>query len=157
MNLECGEKLTGKPCKGMKLVASTQYNKQELVREFFKLAEQPWRDDCSEWPSKEMVDLTWESIIGEVMELRIALQNKDIVEVADAFADIMYFLYGGALRFGFSLDPIFMEVHRSNMTKKWPEGTPREVSHNHKGKLLKPPSYSLPNLKPLLQKEGFNG
>ncbi len=138
-------------CKGNATVS-----KQEQVREFFKLAQQPWKEDCSEWPDQKSVDLSRESIIGEVFELCVALRSKDIVEVADALADIMYFLYGAALRFGIPLDEIWEEVHRSNMTKKWPEGTPRSVSHDSNGKLLKPPSYSHVDLKPILRKAGAN-
>lgn len=130
--------------------------KQEQVKDFFKLAQQPWREDCSSWPDEKSVELSRQSIIGEVLELCVAIKSRNIVEVADGLADIMYFLYGAALRFGIPLDEIWEEVHRSNMTKKWPTGTPREVSHDKNGKLLKPPVYSKPDLLPILRKAGAN-
>lgn len=54
------------------------------------------------------------------------------------------------MEWGIPLDDVFAEVHRSNMTKIWPDGT---VHKRGDGKILKPPTYSRPNLKPILEME----
>ena len=63
----------------------------------------------------------------------------DVIEAADALADLVYVIYGAALEWGIPLDAVFDEVHRSNMTKVWPDGT---VHYRDDGKVIKPPTYS---------------
>jgi len=53
----------------------------------------------------------------ELLELEDAVKNNDIVEVADALADILYVTYGAGHAFGMDLDKIFANVHQSNMSK----------------------------------------
>lgn len=58
----------------------------------------------------------------ELRELADAIAQRDLVEIADALADLLYFVYGTGVAYGLDLESIFAEVHRSNMTKERPEG-----------------------------------
>ena len=84
----------------------------------------------------------------ERQELTEALEAGDIVEVADALTDIAYLVYGTALEFGIDLDACFAEVHRSNMSKLGADGRP---IFRDDGKVLKGPTYSRPDLAPILK------
>lgn len=77
----------------------------------------------------------------EVEELREANLNRDIVEVADALADIIYVACGTALVYGIDLEAVFEEVHRSNMAKLGPDGQP---IYRGDGKVLKPEGWTPP-------------
>ena len=70
-------------------------------------------------PSKQRCELRVSLLQEELDELREAIENNDIVEVADALADLQYVLSGAILEFGLGnkFDKIFDEVHRSNMSK----------------------------------------
>ncbi|HEX6684228.1 MAG TPA: nucleoside triphosphate pyrophosphohydrolase family protein [Candidatus Limnocylindrales bacterium] len=83
----------------------------------------------------------------EVGELAEATDNRDIVEIADALADIVYLAYGAAVTYGIDLDAVFDEVHRSNMTKLGDDGKPllRED-----GKVIKPATFQPPDVKRVL-------
>lgn len=83
----------------------------------------------------------------ELKELRDAMNDKDIVEIADALTDILYVTYGAGHTYGIDLDACFAEVHRSNMTKLGPDGKP---IYREDGKILKGPNYSEPDLKKVL-------
>ena len=87
----------------------------------------------------------------EVKELREA---KNILDVADAVCDILYITYGTAHEYGIAdrLVMLFDEVHRSNMSKIGPDGTP---IFREDGKVLKPETYSEPKLRPILERD-FN-
>ena len=69
-----------------------------------------------------------------------------MVAMMDALCDLLYVTYGAASAAGIDLDPLFTEVHRSNMTKI---GGPKDEN----GKALKPPGYSPPNLKRLIDEQ----
>ena len=127
---------------------------QQQVREFFTLANQELKEDGAGWPSINQVEFVWNTLCEEMKELRIAMSNEDLVEVVDALCDLKYFIEGAALRFGVDLEPCFQEVHRSNMTKIWPPGSPREQMFNNYGKYMKPPGYSACKLKPILEAQG---
>jgi predicted HAD superfamily Cof-like phosphohydrolase len=86
-------------------------------------------------------------IAEELKELREALRDKDIVEVADALTDILYVTYGAGLAFGIDLDKCFAEVQRSNMTKLGEDGKP---IYREDGKIKKGPNYEDPDLKTIL-------
>lgn len=85
-------------------------------------------------------------------ELVPAMEAGNIVEIADALADILYVTYGAAVAFGIPIDECFAEVHRSNMSKAGPDGKPMR---REDGKILKGPNYFRPNLKAILQKHGL--
>lgn len=69
---------------------------------------------------------------------------KDKVQVADGIADLLYVVIGTAVACGIDIEPIFQEVHRSNMTK-FIDGTFRED-----GKYVKGPNHSKPNIADIL-------
>ena len=79
----------------------------------------------------------------EVDELKVAMENKDLLEVADALTDILYVTYGAGHAFGIDLDACFNEVQNSNMSKL---GDDRKPIYNEAGKVMKGPKYFKPNL-----------
>ena len=79
----------------------------------------------------------------ELTELTEAMNNKDLLEVADALTDILYVTYGAGHAFGINLDKCFDEVQNSNMSKLDKNGKP---IYNELGKVMKGPKYFKPNL-----------
>ena len=79
----------------------------------------------------------------ELDELIEAMNNKDLVEVADALTDILYVTYGAGHAFGINLDKCFDEVQNSNMSKLDENGKP---IYNENGKVMKGPNYFKPDL-----------
>jgi predicted HAD superfamily Cof-like phosphohydrolase len=78
----------------------------------------------AEFPENKIVQLRIDLIEEELNELKEAIKNKDIVEVADALTDILYVTYGAGHSFGVNLDQCFDEVQRSNMSKLGEDGKP---------------------------------
>ena len=70
-------------------------------------------------PSEKRMSLRVKLLKEELQELEDAIENKDLVEVADALCDIQYILSGTILEFGFGekFKELFDEVQRSNMSK----------------------------------------
>ena len=83
----------------------------------------------------------------ELEELTEAMNNKDLLEVADALTDILYVTYGAGHAFGIDLDQCFDEVQNSNMSKLDENGKP---IYNEAGKIMKGPKYFKPNLNKFL-------
>jgi len=79
----------------------------------------------------------------ELEELTEAMNNRDLLEVADALTDILYVTYGAGHAFGIDLDKCFEEVQNSNMSKLDENGKP---IYNDSGKVMKGPNYFKPNL-----------
>ena len=79
----------------------------------------------------------------ELEELIKAMNNKDLLEVADALTDILYVTYGAGHAFGIDLDKCFEEVQNSNMSKLDENGKP---IYNDSGKVMKGPNYFKPDL-----------
>jgi predicted HAD superfamily Cof-like phosphohydrolase len=71
----------------------------------------------------------------EFEEFQEAMQSKDLSAMAKELADLLYVVYGTAVSMGIDMEPVFKEVHRSNMSKVG--GYKRED-----GKWVKPPTYS---------------
>ena len=101
----------------------------------------------AEFPENKIVQLRIDLIEEELNELKEAIKNKDIVEVADALTDILYVTYGAGHSFGVNLDECFDEVQRSNMSKLGEDGKP---IYNENGKVMKGPNYFPPNLKKIV-------
>ncbi len=95
-------------------------------------------------PSEDITVRRVNLITEELLELRDAMKNGDIVEIADGIADLLYVVYGTAVECGLDMEPIFAEVHRSNMTKIGGH-------FNEYKKLVKPPTYDPPHLLPLIE------
>ena len=87
--------------------------------------------------------LRYDLIKEELEELKVAMENKDLLEVADALTDILYVTYGAGHAFGINLDKCFEEVQNSNMSKSGEDGKP---IYNDSGKVMKGPKYFKPNL-----------
>ena len=99
------------------------------------------------FPEDSIVQLRVDLIEEELNELKEAIKNNDIVEVADALTDILYVTYGAGHSFGVNLDKCFDEVQRSNMSKLGEDGNP---IYNDSGKVMKGPNYSAPDLKKII-------
>ena len=67
--------------------------------------------------SNKTNQLRYNLIKEELDELKKAMDNKDLLEVADALTDILYVTYGAGHAFGINLDKCFEEVQNSNMSK----------------------------------------
>ena len=82
----------------------------------------------------------------EVAELKVALEQGDMVEVLDALTDIQYVLDGAYLSFGLAhlKEPAFAEVQRSNLSKLGEDGKP--IRRESDGKVMKGPNYSAPDI-----------
>ena len=93
--------------------------------------------------SEKINSLRLSLIQEELDELNEAIQDKDIVEVADALTDILYVTYGAGHAFGIDLDQCFNEVQNSNMSKLGDDGKP---IYNEDGKVMKGPNYFKPDL-----------
>lgn len=102
------------------------------------------------WPSDEDVQLRRKLVEEELSELLTAFSEKDIVAVADALGDLLYVVLGAGVTFGLDMDPIVDEIHRSNMTKMWEDGT---VCKNEYGKVVKPPTYEPARLEEALERQ----
>ena len=79
----------------------------------------------------------------ELDELKEAMDNNDLLEVADALTDILYVTYGAGHAFGIDLDRCFDEVQNSNMSKLGENGEP---IYNESGKVMKGPNYFKPDI-----------
>ena len=93
--------------------------------------------------SDKINKLRLDLIKEELIELTEAMNNKDLLEVADALTDILYVTYGAGHAFGINLDKCFEEVQNSNMSKLDENGKP---IYNEKGKVMKGPNYFKPDL-----------
>ena len=85
----------------------------------------------------------------ELDELKEAMANNDLLEVADALTDLLYVTYGAGHAFGIDLDKCFNEVQNSNMSKLGEDGKP---IYNELGKVMKGPNYFKPDLSKFVNK-----
>ena len=93
--------------------------------------------------SEKINDLRYNLIKEELEELNQAMDDKNLLEVADALTDILYVTYGAGIAFGIDLDSCFDEVQNSNMSKLGKDGKP---IYNEAGKVMKGPNYFKPDL-----------
>ncbi|HEU4503222.1 MAG TPA: MazG nucleotide pyrophosphohydrolase domain-containing protein [Nitrospira sp.] len=98
-------------------------------------------------PIDERTRMLRERLIQEEFEeLKEAMGKEDLVAIAKELADLLYVVYGTAVSYGIDMEPVFREVHRSNMSKVG--GYKRED-----GKWVKPPTYSAAAIQPLLAEQ----
>lgn len=78
-----------------------------------------------------------------------AVQNNDLVEIADALGDMMYILCGTIIEHGLQdkIEAVFDEIQRSNMSKLGEDGQP---IYREDGKVMKGPNYFKPDFSKLL-------
>ena len=117
------------------------------VKTFMNTYGQEIRDNAS-FPDKKIVQLRIDLIQEELNELKDAINNNDIIEVADALTDILYVTYGAGHSFGINLDKCFNEVQDSNMSKL---DENKQPIYNDSGKVRKGPNYFPPNLKKIIE------
>jgi len=98
--------------------------------------------------TEKINDLRFSLIQEELDELKLAIHNKDLLEVADALTDILYVTYGAGHAFGIDLDKCFEEVQNSNMSKLGKDGKP---IYNDAGKVMKGPNFYKPDLSKFLE------
>ena len=112
------------------------------VGTFMKTFGQEVRTNPS-FSSDKINKLRIDLIKEELDELQEAMENNDLLEVADALTDILYVTYGAGHAFGIDLDKCFDEVQNSNMSKLGEKGEP---IYNESGKVMKGPNYFKPDL-----------
>ncbi len=86
-------------------------------------------------------------IFSEASEFLEAADRDDFAEMVDALADLLVVVYGAAVELGVDLEPVFAEVHRSNMSKNG--------GHDPGGKILKGPGWTPPDILGELRKQGY--
>ena len=114
----------------------------EKVKIFMKTFGQEVKAKSS-FGSEKINELRYSLIKEELEELRMAMDSKNLAEVADALTDILYVTYGAGHAFGIDLDKCFDEVQQSNMSKLDDYGKP---IYNDSGKVMKGPKYFKPDL-----------
>ena len=117
------------------------------VKTFMNTYGQEIKDKAS-FPDKKIVQLRIDLIQEELNELKVAITNNDIIEVADALTDILYVTYGAGHSFGINLDKCFDEVQDSNMSKL---DENKQPIYSENGKVMKGPNYYPPNLKKIIE------
>lgn len=147
-------------------------NKMAAVREFMQAAEQPTADTPHIPPlaqrllrinliAEELAELAAASGIAVAIHTRGPEDNPtydyfssragpgikpdgDVIDIADALADLLYVVYGAAVTYGIDIGQVFDAVHRSNMSKFIDSYTRSD------GKLMKGPSWQPPNIQAIL-------
>ena len=114
----------------------------EKVRLFMKTYGQEVKDKAG-FSDARTNKLRIDLIKEELDELTEAMQDENLLEVADALTDILYVTYGAGHAFGIDLDKCFEEVQNSNMSKLGEDGKP---IYNENGKVMKGPNYFKPDL-----------
>ena len=120
-------------------------DEQAMVEEFhhkFSILAQATPTDLNEETKRLRVRLIEE----EFDELKESMVGGDLAAVAKEMADLLYVVYGTAVSYGIDMDPVFREVHRSNMSKVG--GYKRED-----GKWVKPATYSPARIEPILAEQ----
>ena len=119
----------------------------EKVGVFMKTFNQDVKDSSS--LSTDKINSLRISLINEELEeLKQAISEKNLTEVADALTDILYVTYGAGHAFGINLDKCFEEVQQSNMSKLDDQGNP---IYNDSGKVMKGPKYFKPDLSKFIE------
>lgn len=119
----------------------------ELVGDFMESFGQDVKDE-PKFPDSNTMKLRYELIKEELEEFQTGIDNRDLVEIADALTDLLYVVYGAGHAFGIDLDACFSEVHRSNMSKLDSNGRP---IYREDGKVLKGPNFFEPDFKSILE------
>ena len=117
-------------------------DEQSMVEEFHRKSEiaiQAAPTELDENTKRLRVRLIQE----EFDELKESMATGDLSAVAKEMADLLYVVYGTAVSYGIDMEPVFHEVHRSNLSKV---GGYKRAD----GKWVKPPTYSPASLEPIL-------
>ena len=116
------------------------------VKKFMEIFGQEVKEQV-DFPNQKIQELRYDLIKEELEELKVALEEKNLKEVADALTDILYVTYGAGHAFGIDLDKCFEEVQSSNLSKLDHNG---KAIYDRNGKVMKGPNYFKPNLEKIL-------
>ena len=94
-------------------------------------------------PDASTRELRVRLIQEEFDELKEALGQENLAAIAKEMADLLYVVYGTAVSYGIDMEPVFQEIHRSNLSKV---GGYKRAD----GKWVKPSTYSPASLAPIL-------
>ena len=130
----------------MKINPHADVSNFELVGDFMEAFGQKVEVDPT-WPDFNTRELRLELIQEELDELAQAVDDRDMIQIADALTDLLYVVYGTGHSFGIDLDECFQEVHSSNMSKLGEDGRP---IYREDGKVMKGPNYFEPDLEAIL-------
>lgn len=123
----------------------------DMVRQFHLAFGLPVREEAlAKIPEQK---LRYELMSEELAEYHVAVDSGDIIEIADAIADLLYVGYGAAIAHGIPIDAVFEEVHRSNMTKLGEDGLP---VRRKDGKILKSDKWDPPNIAKVFRSLGMS-
>ena len=123
-------------------------NTRDDVKNFMIACDQPLRekpslDSGNDFQAKLYMNL----IAEEYKELSLAWVDQDLVEIADACADLIWVIQGLNHTLGIPQQKVWDEVARSNMSKISENG---KVLKRADGKVQKPESYSPPNIQSII-------
>lgn len=116
------------------------------VREWLIAAGFPVADSPTLEVAPKAREMACALIEQEAAEFRVAVEASDLVEIADAIADLIWVALEAAATFGIPIEAVFDEVRRSNWTKIETD----HVTVNAAGKIVAGPTYSPPQLRPIL-------
>lgn len=126
--------------------ASQAWGAVEAVRDWLAAADLPVNEHPTLDVPPKAREMACALIEEEAAEFRAAVETSDLVEIADAVADLIWVTLEAGVTFGIPIEPVFAEVQRSNLTKL---GMDSRVV-NDAGKIVAGPNFSPPNLLPIL-------
>lgn len=118
----------------------------EQVKEFHEAFRQPVGEG-PQWLSEERMELRWDLIHEEYLEVAQAIDNHDLVNLALECADLVYVVNGLMVECGIDLDEVISRVHQSNMSKLDDNGNP---TYRLDGKILKGQNYLPPDVSDII-------
>lgn len=132
-------------------MAKTNFDKLKEFHTAFdaQQSDKPHLPDYNTEEGRSQRDLRIRILREEFEEYLEGERNHDIVEIADALADIVYVAYGTAVAYGIPLDEVFNEVHRSNMSKLDENG---KAIKREDGKVMKSALYSPPDIEAIINR-----
>ena len=121
------------------------------VREFCLAFDQP-QQDTPQLADDERRRIRMRQLEDKYHDYRYAERANDLVKISESLADMLYVIGVTALEYGIPLDTIFLEVHRSNMTRLGVDG--RAIVRED-GKIMKGPNYKKPDVVAILCEATF--
>jgi predicted HAD superfamily Cof-like phosphohydrolase len=118
------------------------------VAAFMQAADQNVYEDLQAFNQQTL--LYFDLVREEFYELSYAVKNMDVVETADACADLIWVIEGLCHSLGIPLQKVWDEVNRSNMSKT----VDGKLIKREDGKVLKPDTYSPPDIATILNSRG---
>ena len=131
------------------------FSKYELVKKFMEIIKESYANTPTNISEKDAY-IRYSLLKEENEEYLEAAKNQNLEKVLDALIDILYVVHGTILKHGLQdyIDEAFIEVHKSNMSKKDPNGN--EIKNPDTGKVTKGAHYIPPDLKKILNKNKIN-